>query len=252
MLYLQMSFPCSWLIRCWFFFNLLPSWGQQQMPHAVFLCRAERAVSGGWGVPQPGGQGRSRSAAAGFKLLRGHSREAAAFGAGEHLLLRAAGGDPSARKGPGSSAEPLRDGGSRQESRCCGRPAPPLASPLLPLHKLLNGASCLPAKGNCLWKLRRWVFPHYSAAVLPRKLTPLSFCPSRRWAFAEVAAHLLRCPEGDSGGGQDAPGQGPPACSVPQHRPRSPCPAPGVAPKRPTWAPSRPWVGTDRHHQNPT
>lgn len=54
------------------------------------------------------------------------------------------------RKGSGSSAVLLWGGRSRQEFRCCGRPSPPLASLRLSLHKLLNGASCLPAEENGL------------------------------------------------------------------------------------------------------
>lgn len=46
-------------------------------------------------------------------------------------------------------------------------PLAPLASALLPPHKLCNGASCLPAQGSCLWKLSQRAVSSHPAELLP-------------------------------------------------------------------------------------
>lgn len=75
------------------------------------------------------------------------------------------------------------------------RTAPPLLPPrlllllllslplLLPLHRLLNGASCLPAAEKCLWEPCSRAFPRYSAAPLTA-------------VFSHRVAELLRCLNG--------------------------------------------------------
>lgn len=164
-------------------------------------CRAERA----------------EGAAAGAHLA-GTGRGCAAAGCGLLLLLR--GQEPGSRCSlkrevvtgacelPAGGAAPGRGLGSH------GPPAP-LACPLLPPHKLCNGASCLPAQGSCLWRLSRRAFFPYPAELL-----------------RGLQRHV---PAGQAGSG-GAAGE------------LQPCRAPGAAPERPTGA-LRPCMGRDP--QNP-
>lgn len=213
-----------------FFPNPLPSWGQQQMPHAVFPRRAERGVSGAGAGRSRGGRGGSRGgcAAAGFRLLGGHGLEGAVLEPGDIGSLQ-----PVAvpEGGPRLGAELLWH----------GRPRPPRAFPPQAV---------------------KWRLLPTGSRTLPRKAWPRSFSPGPHRSFAYRSAGLSQRLQGSSRGAPvgsvPSPGTGTAGragCSRAgaQHRPRPPCRAPGVTPSETHLSSLQAMGGerTEQHHQNP-
>lgn len=200
--------------------NPLPSWGQQQMPHAVFPRRAERGVSG----PARDAAGGDAAGAEAAALLQGSGSSVATAWKGQFWsrgTLAPSSRWRCPRAGRGSARSCSGTGGPAGP-RCRGRPRPPGAFPPQAV---------------------KWRLLPTGSRTLPRKAWPPSFSPGPHRSFAYRSAGLSQRLQGSSRGAPvgsvPSPGTGTAGragCSRAgaQHRPRPPCRAPGVTPQRPT------------------